>query len=586
MNRFLCVPVKIKVQFAACFLLALFFGNACGQFTALEKSASLTSGASSNLEQGASHTFACKAPGTISSSDMRPLTKYEYDHVLVDLVGNPVVTSIASTNATFPDDAAQLGFDSVGRTLSDQQIAAYFGIAEAAASQIVSDPGILQSLAGACSLLDPATDACVESFIRNFGLRAFRRPLSATEIDDLKALYAQRTSQDSRSGFRMLFMTFLQSPQFTYHVETEGLVLRSQGDLVLLSEYELASRLSFLIWGTMPDEALLNAAAAHSLINGSALETQVERMLVDAKAKSHFHHFTHQWLKLDNTPQLNYSASFLGGIDASNLRSQMITEVDDLMDYLVWNKQGNYQDLMTTNLVFPRHPELAQVYQSAVWDGVSAPVTTSDANRQGLLTRAALLASGSDTTHPILRGAFIRRSILCDTIQSPDPASLPAGSLDLPPLQPGLSTRDLYQQKTAAVQCMQCHGQINPLGFALSGFDSIGRSQSHDSLFQNGVLIGSPVINSLVENVEITPAHSQTISGGRELGAAIVASEKGSACLVTQFGRFIQGRAETPEDGCFLKKMDDTLNSSGGSLREMIRKSALSFELRQRRLAQ
>jgi hypothetical protein len=236
-----------------------------------------------------------------------------------------------------------------------------------------------------------------------------------------------------------------------------------------------------------------------------------------------------------------------------------------------------------TDLSVTASPHLAALYGVEPWDGVSDPPRMPEGERAGILTRVALLISGTHETDPVHRGATVRRRILCESLPSPDPAALPPGALDSPPVTEDQTTRQRYEEKTGAPECFGCHSLINPPGFVLERYDAIGRHRTEEVVIDR---LTGEVIATLPIDSTASPRLSgedRAISTGPELSEEVLASGRAEACFATQYFRATFGRQETPEDTCAIDRVQHAL-LDGGSLREALRAVALDPMFRSRRV--
>jgi hypothetical protein len=239
-------------------------------------------------------------------------------------------------------------------------------------------------------------------------------------------------------------------------------------------------------------------------------------------------------------------------------------------------------DVFTSPLSFARTADHARLYRTTAWVGDGPPPELPAGERGGLLTRLWFLAGGSISTRPILRGAFLRKYLLCDDV-APPPVNVAAA---LPERQLGETTRQVVEELTErpGTACASCHAAlINPLGFAFEGFDALGRSRNEERLFDDdGRQIASLPVD--VRSVpRVTPGDERASSGAAHLVDLMLQSGKLEACLVRNYFRFTFGRHEDlAADGCALERLRTRLTESG-SIRSMLAEAALLPEMKQRR---
>jgi len=319
--------------------------------------------------------------------------------------------------------------------------------------------------------------ACAQKIVDNLARRAFRRPVTGTDTAPLMAFYNAGSAKGGfEAGDRDALSAILASPHFLYRVETGG----ATGVARSLTDIELASRLSFFLWGSIPDDELLTVASASRLSRPDVLAAQVTRMLADPRARSLSDDFAYQWLniaKIDEiTPDRGQFPFASGLLDARSLLKQ---ELKLFVDSIL-RSDRSVKDLLTADHTF-LNERLAMIYGIESVKGPSfRRVTLEDKQRSGLLGKGAVLmvTAYPNRTSPVLRGAWI-----LDRLLGTPPADPP---LDVPSLpengrgQPARTLRARLEQHREKATCFACHGVMDPLGLALENFNAIGQYRSHD----------------------------------------------------------------------------------------------------------
>ena len=380
----------------------------------------------------------------------------------------------------------------------------------------------------------------------------------------------------------------LNAPQMVYFVEHGSSEVAGKAGIFQLSAYELASRLSYQLWQSAPDAELLAHAADGSLLDAQQYRVQVERLLSDARAHTALAEFFQDWAKVEELPALDaknldpvFKAFAASNLPSPSLRQDMIDDVVGLLGYYTWQKPSGVAALFQSESSFARSAELAALYGVAPWDGSAEPPMFPAGQRPGLLTRALFLSTGSPNTRPIMKGLFIRKHILCDSIPPPPPGA----NAKPPELQPGMTTRETVEELTqmAGTVCAGCHTTLlNPLGFATENFDALGRYRTEQQFFDaQGNPAGSkPVDTSGVPFV--LSASEAGAAGPSELMGQIVASGKVEACLSRNFFRYTFARWEDlATDGCALESMRQALLNGGGVV-ELVMAATLDGSFRER----
>lgn len=527
----------------------------------------------------------CDPAARTSATPLRRLGRVEYLSTLRDLL-EPAglmaeVDAISSETEQVPPDGENAHlFSAMDRRLTQRHVDAYYGIADALASRLTEDAASLEALAGACTGDAEPTEACVRDFLNDFGARAFRRPLTTTEA--ARYLELRATGTPTAEVFRGVLFTLLLSPELLYHLEIQGTPTTAAPEVLALTGYEKASRLSYLFWRSMPDAELFDAAAAGDLDTDQGYQEAVERVFTDPRTRTTIGTFWGEWLGLAGFAGFIDSAQFQAfseGVTANDaLFTAMSGETHALIDHFTWDTPGSYRDVLTSRLFISESTELADLYGIAPWDGNGDPPSLPAEERSGLLTRAAMLVEGNAITNPIKRGAFILKQILCEKIDPP--SDLPAEALALPPADPTLSTRARFETKTSPTECRGCHSVINPLGFSLEVYDALGRFRTEERVFaDDGELLSTmdvdPVVEVSIGDV-VTP-----VSTPVEFSEAIAASRVAHQCLAQQYFRFALRRDETAADACTVGAIRDQA-LDGGSLAATLRSVALIQSFRER----
>lgn len=541
--------------------------------------------------------FSCDEALQKPSPGMRRLTKRQYENTLVDLLSArlgerapalEVLSELESRLALIPEDERAVvpedlhgSFRRLDQSVQQSHVDGWYEVG-VAAGEILSRPEHLGVLVGSCGTDDDAeNDAqCVRDFVRNFGDLALRRPLTDEEVSFYEGFYAPSTGIDP-AGFADVVAGLLNAPEFLYVVEHGDGAAEGQENTFELGAYELASRLSYHFWGTMPDARLFELAESGALLEESTYLTEVERLWDDDRTRLTLREFFLEWMKLEEVPSLDQNngaavfQSFAGDdLPSPTLRDAMIDEVLDLFDYYTWNQPGGIEQLFLTPHSFARSAELASFYGVQAWNGEGEPPIIQG-ERPGVLTRAAFLATGTASTRPVMKGLFIRRHVLCDVIPPP-PDNVMANP---PDLSPNLSTRQVVEALTEeeGTSCSNCHRvYMNPLGFTTEGFDSLGRERRAQRLFDDeGSFLGEAEIDtSSIPQVilgDMTPSNGPT-----DLMGLIADSGKPGACAARQYFRFSFGRWEgVVSDGCALEQMRLALEETG-SLAGMLRSVAFT----------
>jgi hypothetical protein len=390
-------------------------------------------------------------------------------------------------------------------------------------------------------------EVCAEAFVGAFGRRAFRRPLSAEE----RARYVGVVTGagELSSGLREALQAMLISPNFLYRREVGGADGRLGGD-------EVATALSYTLWGTMPDQALFDAADAGALDSPAGVEVEVRRLLADPRAHAAIGAFAVQWLGVEPILTADKSVALFPGVDAA-LRRSMLEETRRFVTHVVL-EDGRPGELFAADYSF-LDPALAALYGVPAGEGEFA-ASPLPATRAGLLGHASVLGTyaHSDQSSPIRRGLFVRRSLLCQEFGPPPPN---AGGV--PEVDPKATTRERFRQHSDDDFCRSCHQYIDELGFGFERFDALGRYREQE----NGMPVEAGGDMNDLEGLGLGTHAPYTDL--RALGAQLAAAESPRACLARQFFRYSRGHREGAADVCAVEALTATLTGTD-DLREMI----------------
>jgi mono/diheme cytochrome c family protein len=326
-----------------------------------------------------------------------------------------------------------------------------------------------------CTPKMPAQEAtCANTILSTVARRAFRRPVAKTDLDAPMAIYKEERAAggDFEAGIRAALARILTSPSFLFRSETSPAALAA-GTAHRVSELELASRLSFFLWSSIPDDELLNLAIAGKLRAPGVLEAQVRRMIADDRADALMNAFTGQWLQLRNLDKVTPDVLLFPDFD-DNVRQAMRKETELFFASIVRENRSALTlldgDYTFVNERLARHYGIPRIYGSHF-----RRVQVTDPNRRGLLGHASILSmtAVANRTSPVLRGKYIISNLM-NTPPLPPPAVVP--DLEESALKDKPSTvREQLERHRANPACGSCHRNIDPVGFALENFDAVGQ---------------------------------------------------------------------------------------------------------------
>ncbi len=494
-------------------------------------------------------------PPTVATRFAR-LTHAQWANTVRDLFELDVADELGRDFRLDPNQNGFL-FDNYAASLSVDEALwrEYQDAAAKIAERVTTDPARLAKLVPAVG--DDETRA--RAFIASFGPKAHRRPLSGAEANTYLEIF--RTGQTAysgmrafESGLRLLVEALLQSPHFLYRIEGNG--GRTPGG-VRLDGYDVASRLSYTLWNTMPDGPLFEAAASGKLSQPAGIAEQARRMLSDARARSVMLRFHAQLFERDRLNQVSPSRARFSEI-GDHFAENAGREADLFVGYQVLEQNGGYKDLMSSSETFV-NAELARVYGlQGEFTSDFSKVSLDPSQRRGILTQVAFLASHSTSVDPdpIHRGVFVARRLLCEKL------SAPPGMVPPLPASNGRTNRETVQDHTEAPGsvCATCHKWIiNPLGFPFESYDAIGHFRTEDN--------GHPLNTASTASIDDKAA---PVKDGVELAELIATSPQAHACYAQHWLEYAYGRPLTPRDQPLVGELGGKSAAGQLSVKELV----------------
>jgi hypothetical protein len=481
----------------------------------------------------------------VGPSPLRRLTSREYDNAVADLLGDtthPATSFPADNRVGFFDNTATV--QTVPVLLAEKYVETAVKLADG-----------IQDVSKLVGCGDAAT--CITPFVERFGRRAYRRPLAPDEVASLVAIFdSTRAASDTETGVRGVVTAILVSPHFLFRPELGGAAATIAG-AKQLTPFELASRLAGLLWSSIPDEQLLDAAATGLLATREQVATQATRMLADPRARAATTAFYEQWLGAQLLATSTKDASLYPEFDEP-LRDAMHQESRRFIEHVLWEGDAKASTLFTASFSFV-NARLARYYgvQGPADDATFLRVELDPTQRAGFLTQPGFLTALASPKEPspFKRGAWVRRRLLCQDLPDP-PNDVP----ELPEPVPGVSLRERAATHSSAPACSGCHQLIDGLGFGLEQYDALGRFRTMDQ--------GKPVDSS--GNVSSTEDSDGPFTGGAELAQRLGASQQAQRCVATQWLRYALARRETDDDACALEALQSGFLASGSDLKQLL----------------
>lgn len=491
-------------------------------------------------------------------SDLRRLTHSQFNRTVRDLL----VDQTSPANQFPPEDFIN-GFrnQTQAQNLSPLLIESYSAAAERLARNAFrggDSRGLIPCKPSA---------ACAARFVREFGLKAFRRPLEASEQKRYEALL--NSEKDFLKGAQLVVEAMLQSSSFLFRLD--------ETSDAKWKPYVTAARLSYALWDSMPDAELFAAAGRGELATAQGVEKAARRMLDHPRAREALNEFVSQWMRFDRILTASKDKRKFPTFTRETAVA-MTEEAQAFVGDLVWNGR-NFMELFTANYGYP-DSDLAGIY------GVKAPPREFErvafppgSERAGLLGQALFLAitAKPDDSSPTARGLFVREQFLCQHVPEP-----PAGvNTNLPPVPEAMpqTNRARMSEHATNPSCATCHTLIDPIGFGLERFDAIGARREKFRLqfpAGRGGEGGSRRAPMKTLDLEIDAKGfvagipDSQFSSPSELGAVLAKSAQCQECMVKQYFRYTAGRMETPADRPVIRQLADDFRNSQFRFKELI----------------
>ncbi len=484
-------------------------------------------------------------PEQVGFNGLRRLTANEYDNTVRDLL----LGDEAQSELLLPNDPLT-PFDNAypAQIASQALIEGADLLAADAAARLAEDPARRDMVVG-CTPTGPDDEACMRSFVTSFGRRALRRPLTDEEIeeflhgengDDGIVEYAVQDG-DFYTGVDSFIRTILQDPQFLYRVEL-GDPVDGEPGVYKLDDFEIATRLSYFLWGSGPDDALLDLAEGGGLGTAEEIRATAAGMLADERAVDRVDRFHALWL--------GYEQMSFGG----ELAAAMREETRALVERVVFEEQRPWHDMFRLDETYVN--DLLAEHYGLPLPGSDEPTWVPydmDA-RRGLLAHGSFLSVGGkfNDTSPVQRGLLIRTRLFCQVIPPPPP------EVDVDQAPTGAVCKEDRYAIHSTGGCAGCHAQIDPVGFGLENFDAQGRYRTNE--------LDNPMTPDDESQCVISgQGELQGVgefSGPAELAALAVEAGLLDSCVVTQLYRYAIGRTELDElDEAFIQEV---VTSVGG----------------------
>ncbi|HEX2871172.1 MAG TPA: DUF1592 domain-containing protein [Polyangiaceae bacterium] len=495
---------------------------------------------------------ACKA--ATMRAPMRRLTRFEYNNVARDLLADASYPANA-----LPSEELGNGF---GNDADAQEVVAalveqYVNVAETIAATATA-PGKIGALAPcATQVTDAASEtACARTIAETFTPKAWRRVLVAGEADGLVTLFTTvRAANDFPTSVAAMLEAIFQSPEFLYKPEF-GVGVAGRTDVKQPTGDEMASRLSFLFWGSAPDDALRAAAASGQLSNPDGVRTQAQRLLADPKAREVVRFFFNKLLPIESLAALERDAALFPKF-SSKIGSLLKQETQTFLENEIFDGPGTWPGMFTAKYTYVNQ-ELAAFYglTGVTGDAFQKVALDPSTHRGGLLTQAGVMAGPihSNNANPVVRGSFVVQKLMCQVI--PKPTGDIAAMVTPPDPNSAATARQRYTTHSSNPVCRGCHVNMDPLGFALENFDPIGQWRDTE--------------NNVTIDASGEVAMLGKFNGPLELQAALASSEQVQNCFASHWMNFGYGRTLSDAESCGVESVRTQFKAKNYNVQELL----------------
>jgi hypothetical protein len=472
---------------------------------------------------------------------VRRLTNLEYERSVSALLGTPV-----SVAGALPPELRQDGYTPNAAQTSAASVATEL---DRLARELSGD-AVKRRLSELAPCHARGDRACALEFVRGFGRRAYRRPLTPVEETALLRAFDEGTADGGgfAGGAELVLRVLLQSPSFLYVSELGA--RGAPGETVTLGAYEIASVLSYAVRGGPPDEELYAAAERGELSSAAGRERQARRLLGQRDTRHHFRRFVLEWLEVDGLERTAKSAELFPEYEA--LKPAMLAETEAFVDEVMVNAGASVKALLGAGFASVE-PQMARYYGLSTF-GPRASLRGT--GRSGVLQQASFLSAHAheDSTSPVKRGDFVMRRLLCTPHRRPAELGI---DLVIPAPSATKTTRERFSAHVSDPSCAGCHRVMDPLGFAFENFDAAGRARRDE----NGVLVNPSGESELF-------GERVSFRDSAELSRLLAADARVEECFARQAFRYFSAQSDRGVEASFLELRDDLDEERRGSVIE------------------
>jgi hypothetical protein len=508
---------------------------------------------------------------------LRRLTTNEYNNTVEDLLGDAT-----KPGNEFPAEALGKGFanDADLQSVSDLLAEKYYSAAEAVANRATENSAALGKLHTCASNVTAAgEEACARSIIETLLPRAYRRPATAAEVDELLALYkstrALAATQTFANGVSAVLTALLQSPDFLYRPEF-GTAVASNPSVKALTGHELATRLSYLYWQRMPDPELRQAAESGALATREGVLAQARRLLESPKSHGMVEFFFDNLLPISGLVSLTRDKTLFPGFSAT-VGDAMRKETQRLLEFEIFENTtqvpgspyapGSWPAALTAPYTFVNETLFAFYGADTFAPNVTVTGTAltqvplNQNQRLGLLTLGGMMAGTATTnlTNPVLRGGFVVKHLMCRDIPLPNFAVAP------PEPYTGKTARERFTKHSEDAGCRGCHQFMDPVGFALENFDAVGRYRTTERAVIDGVTYDTPI-----DATGSVPGVDGTSTNPVEFVRLLASSQEMQSCFATNWMQFAYGRVLDAQDDCNKQTVNVAFQNANYNVKQLL----------------
>ncbi|RYZ92717.1 MAG: DUF1592 domain-containing protein [Proteobacteria bacterium] len=507
----------------------------------------------------------CTAPATRGTGNQaaRRLTKDEVVNTFYDLFTYIMVEKpkVFDAIASLPDDTFAYQAVNFNPYVQSGFADGIFRTSEALVNELRYN-AVRFNIYGSCTNDSTIQKSCFEAFIRNFGRKVWRRPLTTEEQNEFVTAF---WNSNGLAPFETSLTVMLASPEFLTLSEERGVA----GAKKKLSQYEIAARIAYMTTGSTPDDQLSSAADQQELQTLDQVKSQVTRLISTSRGKDRLTksviHYVGAEKIFDPYEQAAYAARLPLGTNrgyALGLGEELKDELKNFIRYVVFEQNGSYHDLMSSPAVFPTTDRVAKIYGTTVYQQGQPPPRAPASERAGLWSRAALLATSDTHTKPFSRGVQYMKRILCRSLPSPDPAVIASRITvinSLSPLQ--YSNRDIHRLITEPRACMGCHAELNPIGFGLERFNELGQHRTAELVLDANadILATHPIDGSVELNIGGIKTSTSSVDSFFSL---LTENDEASACFAETVFAERRYRVSAPADDCLLSEVQGGLSNT------------------------